>query len=235
MMNKHYSKYKSANYDNRQYKPKENYQNRRKQYNKNYYYPMNNRRKRKLYEIYEEDISYNKENTISANTPSTKDNSLSQSSNNSDSIKQTHTEQNYETNDKFELLSVEDTTPKINLSESELKTAYYKPKKYSSNTSLNTSLEKYINNITDKNENTVILEINIKLSKDKSFNFKLRKYDDMFQVTKEACINNEISEEYINFFVLKIIKALNSIYGIYNLSLKEHEIKFLNDLKEKCI
>ena len=185
--------------------------------------------------LYEEDIWYNKENTISANTPSTKDNSLSQSSNNSDSIKQTYTEQNYETNDKFELLSVEDTTPKINLSESELKTAYYKPKKYSSNTSLNTSLEKYINNITDKNENTVILEINIKLSKDKSFNFKLRKYDDMFQVTKEACINNEISEEYINFFVLKIIKALNSIYGIYNLSLKEHEIKFLNDLKEKCI
>ena len=234
-MNKHYSKYKSANYDNRQYKPKENYHNRRKQYNKNYYYPMNNRRKRKLYEIYEEDISYNKENTISANTPSTKDNSLSQSSNNSDSIKQTHTEQNYETIDTFELLSVEDTTPKINLSENELKSAYYKPKKYSSNTSLNTSLEKYINNITDKNENTVILEINIKISKDKIFNFKLRKYDDMFQVTKEACINNGISEDYINFFVLKIIKALNSIYGIYNLSLKEHEIKFLNDLKEKCI
>jgi hypothetical protein len=192
---------------------------------------MYNRRKKKSYEIYEEDISYNKETTISANTPSTKDNSLSQSSN-SDSIKHSYTEHNSENIDQLELLNIEDTSPKINLSENELKTAYYKPKQCNNNTSLKKDIN--INNNKDKDENIIILEINVRVSKDKTFNFKLRKYDDMFQVTKDACIKNEISEKYTNFFVLKIIKALNSIYGIYNLSLKEKEIKFLNDLKEKC-
>ena len=96
--------------------------------------------------LYEEDIWYNKENTISANTPSTKDNSLSQSSN-SDSKIQSYTQQNYENIDKLKLLNIEDTTPKINLSENELKSAYYKSKQYNSKT----SLEKYINSDTDKN------------------------------------------------------------------------------------
>ena len=232
MMNKHYTKYINKNYSNRQYNQKENYQNKRNQYNRSYYhYPMYNRRKKKSYELYEEDISYNKETRISVNTPSTKDNSLSQSSN-SDSIKHSYTEYNSEYIDQLELLNIEDTSPKINLSENELKSAYYKPKQFSNNTSLKKDIN--INNNKDKDENIIILEINVKISKDKTFNFKLRKYDDMFQVTKEACIKNEISEEYINFFILKIIKALNSIYGIYNLSLKEKEIKFLNDLKEKC-
>ena len=81
----------------------------------------------------------------------------------------------------------------------------------------------------------MILEINIKLSKDKSIFFKLKKYDDMFLVAKNACKENEISEKYVNFFVYSIMKALNSIYGIYNLKLNEDEISLINKLKVKCV
>ena len=65
----------------------------------------------------------------------------------------------------------------------------------------------------------------------KNILFKLRKFDDMFEVCKKACKDNKINEAYTNFFVYNIIKALNSIYGIYNLCLKDEEIKFLQNLK----
>ena len=77
------------------------------------------------------------------------------------------------------------------------------------------------------------MDISVKISKDKNINFKLRKYDDMFQIIHKTCQENEIDENYTNFFVYTIIKALNSVYGIYNLKLKEEEIKFLRDLKER--
>lgn len=56
----------------------------------------------------------------------------------------------------------------------------------------------------------------------------------MFQVVKKTCKENELNENYQNFFVYTIIKALNSIYGIYNLSLNKEEISFLQVLKDKC-
>ena len=34
-------------------------------------------------------------------------------------------------------------------------------------------------------------------------------------------------------FIIYIIKALNSIFGIYNLKLKEDEIQFLKDIKNE--
>ena len=124
-----------------------------------------------------------------------------------------------------------DNIPKINLSENEIKSAYFKPKKYKDiSLSKNTNNNKNDNN----NENINILEINVKISKDKIIEFKLKKYDDMFQVAEEACKKNGLSEDHVKFFVYTIIKALNSIYGIYNLKLKEEEIKTLMNLKEKC-
>ena len=242
MMNKYYSRFKKDNYDNRPYNQKENYYYKRNQYNKNYYYyPTYNKRKKKPYELYEEEISYDKETTISAKTPSTKEDSFSQSSN-SNSRNQSYTEYNNDNiknnkdnsfitcnNNKVEQLNIEDV-PKINLSENELKSAYYKPKKF-----YDDPLKNNESNKKDKNENIVILEINVKISDDKIFCFKLRKYDDMFQVSKQVCKENDISEDYVNFFVYHIIKALNSIYGIYNMNLKEKEIEFLKDLKKKCI
>ena len=54
-----------------------------------------------------------------------------------------------------------------------------------------------------------------------------------FYFAREACNKNELSEEYVDFIVFTMIKALNSIYGIFNLELKEEEIKIIKNLKQK--
>ena len=236
-MNKYYSKYsKKDNYNNRQYNHRNTYHYKRNDYNNNnvpYY-----KRKNNNYDLYEEEISYEKEATLSTKAPSTKDGSFSQNSN-QNSRRQSICENNDITeNNKESSIFIKDNNnleqtkigniPKINLSENELKTAYFKPKNYEQN-----SVSKKENNNIQNDENIAILEINVKISKDKIILFKLRKYDDMFKVIHEACQENEISEEYTNFFAYTIIKALNSIYGIYNLKLKEEEIKYLSFLKEK--
>ena len=237
-MNKYYSKYsKKDNYSNRQYNHRNTYHYKRNAYNNNcipYY-----KRKKINYDLYEEDISYEKEATLSTKAPSTKDGSFSQSSN-QNSRRQSICDNNDNIeNNKDSSLFIKDNNnlekskikniPKINLSENELKTAYFKPKNYEEN-----SVSKKGSNNIQKDENIAILEINVKISSDKVILFKLRKYDDMFKVIHEACQENEISEEYTKFFAYIIIKALNSIYGIYNLKLKEEEIKYLSFLKEKC-
>ena len=232
-MNKFYSKYtKKDNYDNytyKQYNHRNTYHYKRNAYNNNYfpYY----KRKKFNYDIYEEEISYEKEAELSTKAPSTKDGSFSQNSN-QNSRRQSICEINdsstlIKENNTLEQSKI-DNIPKINLSENELKTAYFKPKNYEQNSCKKESLN------IKKDENITILEINVKISKDKIILFKLKKYDDMFKVIHEICQENELSEEYINFFAYTIIKALNSIYGIYNLKLKEEEIKYLSFLKEKC-
>ena len=226
---------KKDSYKKRQYNNKNNYHyhyKRNNQYNNNYkpYY----RRKKPSYDIYEEDISYEKEANLSTRAPSTNDGSSQSSNSNSNSRKQSFCEnfnnnnyifENNNNNNKLAQPKI-DNIPKINLSENELKTAYFKPKNYKEESIINKENQ-------NKNENITILEITVKISENKSVDFKLRKYDDMFQVIKEACKENDIDENYINFFAFTIIKALNSIYGIFNLKLKEDEIKFLSDLKEK--
>ena len=235
-MNKYYSKFtKKDNYKNRQYNHKKNYNYKRNQYNYNYtpYY----KKKNISYENeYEEEISFDRETIESIKAPTTVESTSSQNSN-SCSRRQSINENNNKDssiiiidNNKTEeeIQQKKELIPKINLSENELKSAYYKPKNYKSNI-----LTKNQINIKEENENTVILEIEVKISNDKKIYFKLRKYDDMFQIVKEVCEKNEISEKFTNFFVYKIIKALNSIYGIYNIILKEEEIRFLQQLKNQ--
>ena len=232
-MNKFYSKYtKKDNYDNynyRQYNHRNTYHYKRNAYNNNYfpYY----KKKKFNYDFYEEEISYEKEAELSTKAPSTKDGSFSQNSN-QNSRRQSICEINdsstlIKENNTLEQSKIENI-PKINLSENELKTAYFKPKNYEQNSCKKESLN------IKKDENIVILEINVKISKDKIILFKLKKYDDMFKIIHEICQENELNEQYSNFFAYTIIKALNSIYGIYNLKLKEEEIKYLSFLKEKC-
>ena len=238
-MNKYYSKFiKKDNYKTRYYNQKKSYYYKRNQYNNNYtkYYKRND----VSYEnLYEEEISFDRETIESIES------SFSQKSS-SDSVKQSSNENNNENdtcqnNKESSIIIIDnnnksdaeyqlekDNIPKINLSENELKTAYYKPKNFKSS-----SLTKKEINIRDENDNTVILEIDVKISVNKKIYFKLRKYDDMFQIVKETCEKNNINESYANFFVYTIIKALNAIYGIYNLYLKEEEIKFLQQLKDK--
>jgi len=88
------------------------------------------------------------------------------------------------------------------------------------------------NNLFEKDkENTDILEINVKVSPKKTLTFKIRRYDDMFKTVKIFCEINNLDIKLIRPLIIYIIKALNSIYGIYNLKLKRDEIEFLKELK----
>ena len=82
-------------------------------------------------------------------------------------------------------------------------------------------------------ENTDILCINIKINNNELLVFKIRRYDDMFKTVKIFCEINKLDTKYIKPLIIYIIRALNSIYGIYNLSLNENEIKFIEDLRER--
>ena len=80
-------------------------------------------------------------------------------------------------------------------------------------------------------ENTDILEISVKIPEGDTLTFKIRRYDDMFKTVKIFCEINKLDVKLIRPFIIYIIRALNSIYGIYNLNLKNDEIRFLKDIK----
>ncbi len=125
--------------------------------------------------------------------------------------------------------SKKDEVIKINLSDNEINSAFYKPKNFKESMIKKNDIHNYYY----EGENTVILEIIVKLNNNKNLLFKLRRFDDMFEVIKESCKVNDISESLIPFFAYKIIKAMNSIYGIVNLKLTEDEINYLKKLKKK--
>lgn len=228
-MNRHYQKFKkNYYYKNKQYNNyKKGYYHKKYQYDNSYGQQYEN--------IYEEEMSYDKKTMESYNDP--KETSFSQSSK-STSRRQSISDYNdnisCENNKETPIIIVDDTTAnntnqnftKINLSESELETAFYKPKNYKSDSTKKAESK-------SMGENIVILDINVKISDNKSINFQLKKFDDMIQLVKDTCKKNELGEDYVNFFVYTIIKALNSIYGIYNLPLKKEEIEFLQILKDK--
>lgn len=225
-----YYKYKKANL----FKKSQNNNNAFEAYNKT---KDNSNEK-----IYDEEYYYDLRASESAYSSSTIDNSFSLSSK-SISRKQSFsdndnddycssfvlTENNSSYTDNYKSNLKIDNFTKINLSDSELKKAFYRPKNYKDD-----SLTKSANIIQKQNDNIIILDIGVKISEKKVINFKLRRYDDMFQVVKKACKENDLNEKYQSFFICTIIKALNSIYGIYNLSLKKEEISFLQVLKNKC-
>ena len=55
----------------------------------------------------------------------------------------------------------------------------------------------------------------------------------MFKTVKIFCEINKLDIKLIRPLIIYIIKALNSIYGIYNLKLKNDEIQYLKDIKNK--
>ena len=227
-MNKHYQKFKkNYHYKNKLYNNyKKGYYHKKYQYDNSYGAQYNN--------IYEEEISYDKKTMESYSDP--KETSFSQSSK-STSRRQSISDYNdnisCESNKETPLIIIDDTTAnntnqnftKINLSESELEKAFFKPKNYKSDSEKKAESK-------SMGENIIILDINVKISDNKSINFQLKKFDDMVQLVKDTCKKNELGEDYVNFFIYTIIKALNSIYGIYNLPLKKEEIEFLLNLKD---
>lgn len=80
-------------------------------------------------------------------------------------------------------------------------------------------------------ENTEILKVNVKISKDKYVVFKLRRFDDLFLTVKLFCEINSIEEKLIRPIITKALCTLNSIYQIYNTQLDSRNIKILQMLK----
>ena len=121
----------------------------------------------------------------------------------------------------------------FNLYDSYSSKTYHKMNSFDSfHSSLKTQISgSFIENEKER-ENTDILEINVKISEKNTLVFKIRRYDDMFKTVKIFCEINKLDTKLIRPFIIYIIKALNSIYGIYNLNLKSEEIRFLKDIKE---
>jgi hypothetical protein len=238
MMNSYYPKYnKKDSYQTRYYKNKGKYYQRKNNKfnnnnNNNYCWNYKNYKRVDYENTFEEEYNFEKD---------TNENSFSKSTN-SNSRRNSFCEINYESNEinknnndkDINNQQKSDIIQKLNLSENILKSAYFVPKNYKDNNNITKNKETEVHNEEEKkkDENIVILAINIKISKDKTIFFQLRKYDDMFEEIKKVCEENEIDEQINRFLPLVIMKALNSIYCIMNLKLSNKGIELLNNIKE---
>ena len=80
-------------------------------------------------------------------------------------------------------------------------------------------------------ENTEILKVNVKISKDKYATFKLKRYDDVFETIKLFCEINSVDEKLIKPLIIKSLSTLNTIYQIVNCKLEKEQINLLKQIK----
>ena len=80
-------------------------------------------------------------------------------------------------------------------------------------------------------ENTEILKVNVKISKDKFATFKLKRYDDVFETIKLFCEINSVDEKLIKPLIIKSLSTLNTIYQIVNCKLEKEQINLLKEIK----
>ena len=76
-------------------------------------------------------------------------------------------------------------------------------------------------------ENTEILNVSVKIAKNKKAVFKLRRFDDLFLTVKLFCEINQIEEKLMKPIIIKTLCSLNSIYQIYNYHLDNQSIQKL--------
>ena len=81
-----------------------------------------------------------------------------------------------------------------------------------------------INPIT---ENTEILNVNVKISKNQNAIFKLRRFDDLFLTVKLFCEINSIDEKFMKPIIIKCLSALNNVYQILNSQIDTSNLKRL--------
>jgi hypothetical protein len=79
-------------------------------------------------------------------------------------------------------------------------------------------------------ENTEILNVNVKISKEKSALFKLRRFDDLFLTVKLFCEINSIDEKFMKPIIIKTLCALNNIYQVFNTQIDDNNIKRLKQM-----
>ena len=89
--------------------------------------------------------------------------------------------------------------------------------------------EKY--KVNPELENTEILNVNVKISKDKKAVFKLKRFDDIFETIKLFCEINSLDEKLIKPLIIKSLSTLNTIYQIMNSILDKEQINLLKHIK----
>lgn len=82
-------------------------------------------------------------------------------------------------------------------------------------------------------ENTEILNVKVKISKDRTAIFKLKRYDDLFLTIKLFCEINSVDEKLIKPLIIKSLSALNTVYQVMNGKLDNQQINVLEKIKNK--
>ena len=81
-------------------------------------------------------------------------------------------------------------------------------------------------------ENTEILNVQVKIAKDRTAVFKLKRYDDLFLTIKLFCEINSVDEKLIKPLIIKSLSALNTIYQVMNSQLDNQQINVLKTIKK---
>ena len=81
-------------------------------------------------------------------------------------------------------------------------------------------------------ENTEILNVQVKIAKDRTAVFKLKRYDDLFLTIKLFCEINSVDEKLIKPLIIKSLSALNTIYQVMNSQLDSQQINVLKEIKK---
>ena len=82
-------------------------------------------------------------------------------------------------------------------------------------------------------ENTEILRVEVKISKDKTALFILKRFDDIFETIKLFCEINNVNEKMIKPLIIKSLSTLNTIYQIMKSEMNEKQIKYLQVIKKQ--
>ena len=81
-------------------------------------------------------------------------------------------------------------------------------------------------------ENTEVLEVNVKISKNQIVSFKIKRFDDLFYTVLLFCEINSINEKFIKPLIIQSLRALNTIYQMYNCKLSSEDIYYLEKIEK---
>ena len=84
-------------------------------------------------------------------------------------------------------------------------------------------------------ENTVVLEIVIKVSKNENKIFKLRRYDNLFLKFEKFAESNNISQDLIRPLLSQIFGCLDKIFSVINNKIGNYDKEYLNSLNKLWI
>ena len=123
----------------------------------------------------------------------------------------------------------------FNLPDKVIKEAFFVPKKLrlKNKKEENAIIKNDCNINKAANENTTVLKIEVKVSKNKVLYLEFGRFDNVYELVNKFCKENDL--DCISRFIVisNVLKAFSSIYSIYNLKLKEDEIQFIKELKEE--